>query len=188
MACWPRQPVAISATLAAMVLVSACAGNEGRRAVRPRPSLVSEVSSLPAFVTPAVWRYHPPRPARVNAELALPSGERVLAGRRGERWLVSKNGQGLAAASVLAPEDLVGILKGPFQAVHVNGARNVAEAAAEAGVPSLVHVSAIGADPEAESNYGRTKGEGEEAVRAAFPAATIIRPSIAPDAGGRWLL
>lgn len=75
--------------------------------------------------------------------------------------------------------NLVGILKGPFQSVHVDGARNVAEAAAAAGAGSLVHVSAIGADPEAESNYGRTKGEGELAVRAAFPGATIIRPSIA---------
>ena len=44
--------------------------------------------------------------------------------------------------------------------------------------PALVHVSAIGADPESESAYGRTKGEGEAAVRAAFPAATILRPSI----------
>lgn len=75
--------------------------------------------------------------------------------------------------------NLVGILKGAFQAVHVNGARNVAGAAAAAGVPALVHISAIGADPESESNYGRTKGEGEDAVRAAFPDATIIRPSIA---------
>ena len=74
--------------------------------------------------------------------------------------------------------NLVGILKGDFDAVHVGGARNVAEAAAAAGVPTLVHVSAIGADPESESNYGRTKGEGERAVRSAFPAATIIRPSI----------
>jgi NADH dehydrogenase len=42
----------------------------------------------------------------------------------------------------------------------------------------LVHVSAIGADPESESAYGRSKGEGEAAVRAAFPGATIIRPSL----------
>jgi uncharacterized protein YbjT (DUF2867 family) len=75
--------------------------------------------------------------------------------------------------------NLVGILKGPFQKIHVEGARNIAEAAAAAGVSALVHISAIGADPEAESNYGRTKGEGEAAVRAAFPGATIIRPSIA---------
>ena len=74
--------------------------------------------------------------------------------------------------------NLVGILKGKFQQVHVEGARNVAEAAAAAGVSSLVHISAIGADPESESAYGRSKGEGEAAVRAAFPAATIIRPSI----------
>jgi NADH dehydrogenase len=65
-----------------------------------------------------------------------------------------------------------------MQAVHVDGARNVAAAAAEMGLDALVHVSAIGADPESESNYGRTKGEGERAVRSAFPAATIIRPSL----------
>ena len=75
--------------------------------------------------------------------------------------------------------NLVGILKGPFHKIHVEGARNVAEAAAAAGVPALVHISAIGADREAESAYGRSKGEGEAAVRAAFPGATIIRPSIA---------
>jgi len=74
--------------------------------------------------------------------------------------------------------NLVGILKGPFHKVHVEGARNIAEAAAAAGVPALVHISAIGADPESESGYGRSKGEGEAAVRAAFPGATIIRPSI----------
>jgi len=75
--------------------------------------------------------------------------------------------------------NLVGILKGDFHKVHVEGARRIAEAAAAAGVPALVHVSAIGADPEAASAYGRSKGEGEAAVRAAFPAATIVRPSIA---------
>ena len=75
--------------------------------------------------------------------------------------------------------NLVGILKGDFHKVHVEGARNIAEAAAAARVPALVHISAIGADPEAPSVYGRSKGEGEAAVRAAFPAATVLRPSIA---------
>jgi NADH dehydrogenase len=75
--------------------------------------------------------------------------------------------------------NLVGILKGDFHKVHVEGARIVAETAAAANVPALVHVSAIGADPDAASAYGRSKGEGEEAVRAAFPGATIVRPSIA---------
>ncbi len=90
--------------------------------------------------------------------------------------------KGAVAAAVHGADavvNLVGILKGNFQAAHVTGARNVAEAAAAAGVPALVHVSAIGADPESDSAYGRSKGEGEAAVRAAFPDAAIIRPSIA---------
>jgi NADH dehydrogenase len=74
--------------------------------------------------------------------------------------------------------NLVGVLKGDFQGIHVAGARNVAEAAAEAGAGALVHVSALGADGESESAYGRSKGEGEQAVRAGFPGATIMRPSV----------
>ncbi|HWT11747.1 MAG TPA: complex I NDUFA9 subunit family protein [Allosphingosinicella sp.] len=83
-----------------------------------------------------------------------------------------------AVAGAEAVINLVGILKGDFEAVHVAGAANVAGAAAAAGARTLVHVSAIGADPDSPSEYGRTKGEGELAVRAAFPAATAIRPSI----------
>lgn len=74
--------------------------------------------------------------------------------------------------------NLVGVLKGDFEGLHVDGARNVAEACAEQGVGALVHVSALGADPASESRYGRTKGQGEQAVRAAFPGATVARPSI----------
>jgi NADH dehydrogenase len=73
--------------------------------------------------------------------------------------------------------NLVGILKGDFDAVHVAGARNVAEAARAAGVEALVHISALGADAESPSAYGRSKAEGEAAVRAAFPDATLFRPS-----------
>jgi NADH dehydrogenase len=78
--------------------------------------------------------------------------------------------------------NLVGILfqRGPqrFARVQAAGAAAVAELAARRGVPILVHVSAIGADPASRSLYARTKGEAERAVRAAFPAATILRPSI----------
>lgn len=74
--------------------------------------------------------------------------------------------------------NLVGTFSGSLHATHVEGARNIAEAARDAGAAALVHVSAIGADPDGESVYGRTKGEGEIAVRAAFPGATIVRPSI----------
>lgn len=78
--------------------------------------------------------------------------------------------------------NLVGILsewgKRTFRRIHVEGAANIAEAASMAGAQRLVHVSAIGADPQSPSAYGRTKAQGEEAVKAAFTAATIVRPSI----------
>lgn len=74
--------------------------------------------------------------------------------------------------------NLVGILKGNFQGVHVVGAKAAAEAARDAGASAFVQISAIGADPNSASAYGRSKGQGEAAVRAAFPTATIIRPSL----------
>ena len=78
--------------------------------------------------------------------------------------------------------NLVGILfeAGPqrFDAVQAEGAGRVAEAAAAANVAGLVHVSAIGADPNSAAAYARSKAAGEAAVRKAFPAATIFRPSI----------
>lgn len=82
-----------------------------------------------------------------------------------------------AVADSDAVVNLVGAFGDPF-AVNADGARTIAEAAAAAGVSVLVHLSAIGADPSAKSDYGRSKGEGEEAVRAAFPRATVLRPSI----------
>jgi|SRR5580700_9665594 uncharacterized protein YbjT (DUF2867 family) len=86
-----------------------------------------------------------------------------------------------ALAGADAVVNLAGILfpRGQsFEDVHADGAGNVAEAAAKAGVKALVHVSAIGADSESHSHYAQTKAMGEARVRAAFPAATILRPSI----------
>lgn len=78
--------------------------------------------------------------------------------------------------------NLVGILfqsgAQRFAAVQADGAGAVAEIARAAGVSHLVHVSAIGADPASPALYARSKAEGEARVRAAFPAATILRPSI----------
>ncbi|HMN54547.1 MAG TPA: complex I NDUFA9 subunit family protein [Sphingopyxis sp.] len=88
------------------------------------------------------------------------------------------------AASVLRAvqgSDAVINLAGSFddmKAVQADGAGHVAAAAKAAGVRALVHVSAISADPEGASAYARSKGAGEAAVRAAFPAAAILRPSI----------
>ncbi|HLQ19252.1 MAG TPA: complex I NDUFA9 subunit family protein [Tabrizicola sp.] len=76
----------------------------------------------------------------------------------------------------------VGVLNGvganTFDAVQSAGAGRVARIAAELGVERLVQISAIGADAQSESDYARTKAEGEAAVLAAFPSAVILRPSI----------
>jgi len=65
-----------------------------------------------------------------------------------------------------------------FQAVHVEGAHTVAEAAASGTAQALVHISGIGADLASESSYVRARAAGEIAVREAFPEATILRPSV----------
>ncbi|WP_187830089.1 complex I NDUFA9 subunit family protein [Siccirubricoccus phaeus] len=87
-----------------------------------------------------------------------------------------------AVAGATLVVNLVGILAekkpGQFEKVHAEGAGTAAREAAAAGVERLVHVSALGADPASPSAYGRSKAAGEAAVKAAFPAATILRPSI----------
>lgn len=65
-----------------------------------------------------------------------------------------------------------------FDSVHVIGAKAVAEAARAAGAQHLVHMSALGADPRAASEYGRTRALGEKAALTACPGAVILRPSI----------
>ncbi len=78
--------------------------------------------------------------------------------------------------------NLVGILAeakpGDFDRVHHQGAAIIARACAIAGAQRLVHLSAIGADAASPSLYARSKAAGEAAVRAAFPAAVILRPSV----------
>ena len=77
--------------------------------------------------------------------------------------------------------NLVGILAPSgaqtFDAVQARGAETVAKAAAAVDA-SMVHVSAIGADENSPSHYARAKADGEKAVLAALPSATIMRPSI----------
>jgi uncharacterized protein YbjT (DUF2867 family) len=134
---------------------------------------------------------------RYTVQALLKAGARVRIAARDPReaWYLKPQG-GLGqtqfiAADIRKPEtvaravagadgvvNLVGILKGDFEAFHVTGARNVAQAAGEASVSALVHVSAIGADPASMSAYGKSKGDGEAVVRTAFPSATILRPSI----------
>lgn len=65
-----------------------------------------------------------------------------------------------------------------FDLVHHRGPATLARLAASAGVRRFAHISAIGAAPHSASAYARSKAAGEAAVLAAFPAATIIRPSL----------
>lgn len=91
-----------------------------------------------------------------------------------------------SVASVLQGADAVvncvGILesdgKNTFEAVQAEGAGRVAKAAAAMGIDRLVHISAIGADANSESEYQQTKAAGEALVLEHMPNATILRPSI----------
>lgn len=74
--------------------------------------------------------------------------------------------------------NLVGAFSGNLSRIHAESAGRAAQLATKAGAESFVHISAINADPVSPSYYGSTKGRGEEAVRASFPGATIIRPSL----------
>ena len=134
---------------------------------------------------------------RYACEALLKAGVRLRVAQRDPRraYFLRPLGQvgqvGLVAADFTRPAsieravegasavvNLVGSFTGDLDAVHVEGPRIAAEAARAAGAEAFIHVSAIGADPQSESDYGRTKGEGEAAVRAGFPNATILRPSV----------
>ena len=78
--------------------------------------------------------------------------------------------------------NLIGILykRGPqsFNSIHIDGPLAIAGAASARGVRRLIHMSALGADVNADSEYARSKALGERAVKDAFPGSTILRPSI----------
>jgi uncharacterized protein YbjT (DUF2867 family) len=95
-------------------------------------------------------------------------------------------GDARALAAVVAGADavvnLVGIIhergKQRFDLAHHRGPGQLADLAKSAGVKRFVHVSALAADAKSGSAYARSKAEGEAAVRAAFPSAIILRPSL----------
>lgn len=65
-----------------------------------------------------------------------------------------------------------------FSALHVAGAEAIAKEAHAAGAERLIHVSALGVERAGDTQYGKTKKAGEDAVKAAFAYATILRPSL----------
>jgi uncharacterized protein YbjT (DUF2867 family) len=87
-----------------------------------------------------------------------------------------------AIAGTDALVNLVGILTETgtqsYRAIHVEAARRVALAAQRHGVTRLIHISALGSSLTSPAISDRTKAEGEQAVRAVFPQATIVRPSL----------
>ncbi|MBF5091439.1 complex I NDUFA9 subunit family protein [Novosphingobium sp. NBM11] len=94
---------------------------------------------------------------------------------------VDVNKPDAVAAAVFGADavvNLVGAFKGDLDAIQGEGAGRIAAAAAQAGAGAFVHISALGADAGSPVAYARTKAEGEAAVRAAFPGATILRPSV----------
>lgn len=104
-------------------------------------------------------------------------GQIVLA-----RFADDEAGLARLVAGADAVVNLVGILferrAGDFDRVHGELPGRIGAAAEAAGVARLVHLSAIGADPASPAHYARSKAAGEAAVRAAFPDAVILRPSI----------
>ena len=93
--------------------------------------------------------------------------------------------EGSIAAAVAGADaviNLVGILyergRQSFAEIHAEGARRVAVAARAPAAARRVGVSAGGAASASPSDYARSKAAGEAAVAAAFPGASIVRPSI----------
>jgi len=81
-------------------------------------------------------------------------------------------------AGVDAVVNLVGAFAGDLDRLHVKAPAALAAAAQAAGVEAFVQVSANGANADSPVDYSRTKAEGEAAVLAAFPRATVLRPSV----------
>ena len=111
-----------------------------------------------------------------------PSGAPGAAMTRVAANVVSGSGLVAAFGGCDAVVNLVAIIverRGQtFDAVNREGAAKVAHAAVEAGVAHLVHLSAIGADPDPRFGYLASKWSGEQAIRISGIPHTIIRSSL----------
>lgn len=77
--------------------------------------------------------------------------------------------------------NLVAILHGKeaqFERAHVRLPGLLVQACQAEGVRRVVHVSAIGADPQGPSMYQRSKGRGEQVLLASGLDVTLLRPSV----------
>jgi NADH dehydrogenase len=121
------------------------------------------------------------RPERVRHLAVLPTA-RILSADVHDAATLARLMEGQDAVV-----NLVGILRGNFRRAHAELPGKVAAAARAAGVARLLHVSALGAAPDAPSSYLQTKAAGETALLAAFPEATIFRPSVIFGRGDSFL-
>lgn len=86
--------------------------------------------------------------------------------------------------------NLVAVLHGSeerFENVHVDLPGKIASAMKKAGVQRLVHVSALGADPQGPSMYQRSKARGETVLHNAGLQLTVLRPSVIFGAEDKFL-
>ncbi len=95
-----------------LLLGFGCGSEPQKPAVPAKNSLLSSMELTVNYKSPATFRYHPARVAAVQAERRLNDGPVLLAGKRGERWLLDPVTHGLTAGANLAPEDLIAILEG----------------------------------------------------------------------------
>ena len=133
-------------------------GEEVRRLVRPMPDLRS--SGLPAvhFVTGDVTDAESLRAACEGVDMVV----HTVA-------IIKEKG------------------RATFEAINVQGTRNVVEAAEKAGVRKIVHLSAIGAGPDPKYPYLRSKWEGEEAVVNSQLRHVVLRPSLVFGPGDEFI-
>ena len=78
--------------------------------------------------------------------------------------------------------NLIGILfekkKNQFELIHSKLPNLLSKLASENSINQFIHLSALGIEPATDSNYAKSKLEGEQIVRKNFPNAIILKPSI----------
>jgi len=114
-------------------------------------------------------------------------GVEVLPGDVADKSSLEKAVQGIERVV-----HLVGIIQeapgATFRGVHVDGTRNLTEAARKAGVRHFLYQSALGTRANATSRYHRTKWEAEELVRGSGIPSTILRPSLIYGPGDQFTI
>lgn len=109
--------------------------------------------------------------------MALPGVIQVAADIAGEGW--QRWCEGCSAAihlvGIIREVPLAGIT---FDRTHRQATAQLVAACRDLGIPRLIHMSALGARPDAATPYHRTKAQAEEIVRSSGLAWTIFRPSV----------